>query len=425
MGHAVHLNQARPKATEGWRRGRPVEDPEKMKRWGVIAAKPSEFLVHVRKGRVLQESSGQGASCFKWPADAVSIIPTSLQQLRFSADQVTKERVGVEVVGLAVYRIADPLTAYRVLNFSYPERAQEKLEATLTAMLIGATRRLVANLSLDDCLGKRKAALADELLLEVAPVLGGRGRIDDDTDQGWGVVLDTIEIEEVRVSSEKVFAELQAPYRALLEKRAAGARADTEREAALTAAENRRLIEAARLQAERAVIDAQSEMTRRRYALQVEEQVAESEMKQRHLAIAAEEARVESEMRRRQLAIAQEEAELELAAHEQLMAREEKRAARESIQQAAALSLRQREAELRALEGKLAAEVALAQAGVEQRRAEAEARVLTAKQLPHLANAVGQRFGEVKVTQIGNGDRSPFGSIAEAIASVIELSRSV
>jgi flotillin len=113
-----------PTETSGWRAGKPVEDPEKIKPWGLISAKPSEYLVHVRNGKVLHASSGQGASCFKWPRDAVAIVPTSLQQLRFHADQVTLERVGVEVTGLAVYRIADPLLAYRVLNFSYPERAQ-------------------------------------------------------------------------------------------------------------------------------------------------------------------------------------------------------------------------------------------------------------------------------------------------------------
>jgi hypothetical protein len=60
----------------GWRAGRPVEDPEKTKRWGLVTAKPSEYLVHCRRGRILR-TSGQGASCFKWPWDSVAIVPTS------------------------------------------------------------------------------------------------------------------------------------------------------------------------------------------------------------------------------------------------------------------------------------------------------------------------------------------------------------
>src|SRR5689334_4460533 len=60
----------------GWRAGKPEEDPEKMKKWGLITARPSEFLIHMRRGRV-REVSGQGASCFKFPGDAVAIVPTS------------------------------------------------------------------------------------------------------------------------------------------------------------------------------------------------------------------------------------------------------------------------------------------------------------------------------------------------------------
>ena len=42
-------------------------------------------------------------------------------------------------------------------------------------MFVGATRRLVANLRVDDCLQKRKSALAEELLREISPVVGGEG----------------------------------------------------------------------------------------------------------------------------------------------------------------------------------------------------------------------------------------------------------
>ncbi len=51
------------------------------------------------------------------------------------------------------------------------------------------------------------------------------------------------------------------------------------------------------------------------------------------------------------------------------------------------------------------------------------ARIITAKNLPKLASAVGARFGEVKVTQIGGGGDNPFSSIAQAVKSVLELAR--
>jgi regulator of protease activity HflC (stomatin/prohibitin superfamily) len=277
--------EAQRRERAGWRAGRPVEDPAKTKRWGFVTAKPSEFLVHCRRGRVLR-TSGQGATCFKWPWDSVAVVPTSFQKVGFVADQITLERVGVGISGLAVYRIAEPLLAYRVLNFSYPERAQEKLEQTLTEMLMGATRRLVANLTVDECLQKRKAALADELLRELAPVLGGAGRPQDGTDRGWGVVLDTVEIQEVRILSERVFDAMQAPFRAALDRQSREARAEAEKRSALAEAAARRDVHEATIEAEASVRARQAEV-----ALREEESRSREAQRRIELAFETERAR--------------------------------------------------------------------------------------------------------------------------------------
>jgi regulator of protease activity HflC (stomatin/prohibitin superfamily) len=350
-----------------WRGDRPAEDPDKTKSWGWVTAKPSEYLVHVRRGRVLP-SSGQGASCFKWPRDAVSIVPTSLQKLSFKADQVTVERVGVEVVGLAVYRVAEPLLAYRVVNFSFPERAQQKLEETLTAMFVGAVRRLVANLTVEDCLQRRKDAIAAELLREVAPVVGGRGRPDDHTREGWGIVIDTMEIQEVRVLSEKVFASMQAPYRAALDQKA----------------------KEAQLQTEAVVRERQAQL-----------QMADA-------------------LRAHENAVA--EARAEEASHEHRVKMERLRAERRRAEVAVEVELRAVESESSLKAHLQAAQAERAHAEAELVKAEAQARVWTAQKLPELAAAVGQRIGEVKIHQWG-GDGNPFGTIAAAVESLISLTR--
>jgi hypothetical protein len=422
MQMTMTTTTARPREPEGWRQGRPVEDPAKTKRCGFVTAKPSEFLVHCRRGRVLP-SSGQGATCFKWPWDSVSIVPTSLQRLHFVADQITLERVGVSITGLAVYRVAEPLLAFRVLNFSFPERAQEKLEQTLTEMMIGATRRLVANLAVDECLQKRKAALADELLRELAPVIGGQGRPDDPSDRGWGLVLDTVEIQEVKVLSDAVFAAMQAPYRASLQRRAREAQLDTDahlaaREAELARQELERrsqqrmqeLARAAELAARQAEL-AQQEVERRSLA----------QIHQLELALREEEARIADSLRRQQLISA--EAQSLVAAHEPRAQAIALQAQLERIEWQAQLERRASEADTQAAIDRRAAEVALAAAQAEQLRAEAQACVLRAQQLPQLAAAVGQKFGEVKITQIGASEQSPFGAVAQAVAAVLELAK--
>ncbi len=89
----------------------------------------------------------------------------------------------------------------------------------------------------------------------------------------------------------------------------------------------------------------------------------------------------------------------------------------------AEIERRRAQAELALLEGRGQSEVQMALAKVEREQCEARAKLVTAERLPDLAAAVGQRFGEVKVTHIGADGQSPFGSIAQAVASVVELAR--
>lgn len=223
-------------------------------RWGRVTAQANEFLIQMRDGKVVR--AGQGLSCFKWPSDSVAIVPTAIAKLGFAADQVTVEKVGVEVRGLAVYRIAEPLLAYRMIDLD-----RSSLTDILSEMFIGATRRIVASLSLDECIRHRKDHIAAALMEEIRPILAGEGSTDDTNASGWGVVLDTIEIQDVRVLSEEVFARLQAPYREKLalealvaENRVTEERARLERERQNASEQARRelmSVEEARMAAER------------------------------------------------------------------------------------------------------------------------------------------------------------------------------
>lgn len=413
----------RPQEDRGWRAGRPVEDPEKTKRWGFVTAKPSEFLVHVRRGNVRASSSGQGASCFKWPGDSVAVIPTSLQQLRFRADQVTLERVGIEVVGLAVYRIADPLVAYRVLNFSFPERAQEKLEETLTAMFMGAVRRIVATLTVDDCLQKRKALLSEEMLREVAPVVGGNGR-PEDSGRGWGVVLDTIEIQEVRVLSEAVFTQMQAPFRTALDRRAREARAEADKEITTREASCARAIEEVRITEALIVAERRRELheTEARIAQEIAERKLQAEAELRHRQNAIHVAEEQEKSARVLLfeELKKSEAEKRIGSHALLLEAAQKDAELD-IARATALDRRRRlEIELLRLQGEAEAAVQMQKATAQAVVDESQSRVQLAKNLPALANAIGGKIGEVNVTSFGDG-ANPFQQLTGAVAAVVDL----
>ncbi len=337
----------------GWRGGKPIEDPEKTKRWGFVTAKPSEYLVHMRRGKILGRSSGQGASCFKWPWDSVAIIPTTLQHIYFAADQVTSEKVGVQVKGLAVYRVARPELTVRMLNFSFPERAQQKLAETLGDMFIGAVRRLVANLTVEECLVRRKEALAAFLMAEIAPVVSGAGRASDSTDRGWGVVIDTIEIQDVVVLSEAVFANMQAPYRNQLMLKAREAELARERELEETQARADAQLRELRAQAETAAAQAESAAQMKRLAAQTQ----------------AEQARVQAE---RELEHAKLEADRELERRKLEKEAELSRARAEKDREAQAYRARG-EAEARKVKAEASAHAAEAEALAGERAQELRA----------------------------------------------------
>jgi flotillin len=356
-----------PRYRDGWRAGKPEEDPEKTKKWGLVTARPSEFLIHMRRGRV-REVSGQGASCFKLPGDAVAIVPTSVQRLQFTADQVTSEKVGVQVTGLAVYRIVDPLVAFRMLNFSFPERAQQKLAELLREMFVGAVRRLVANLTVEECLSKRKEGIATELMREIAPVVSGKGQLKDRTETGWGVVLDTIEIQDVRVLSETVFANMQARFRQEQERVAREAELAKERFIQREEAEAERQISLTRLATEEEV----------RHKRQETEEQAKLEA----LAVESrvEEARVAKERGTRQAQVALERETSLAKLNAELEVKEQKSKAEEA-QKLAAL-----EAERRLAEAKLAHERALAAA-----KSQAELEKLKLEQQAQAAKLTNER----------------------------------
>ena len=255
--------------------------------WGRVSAAAHEHLVLIRNGAVLRAQ--QGGSVWKWPSDTVARIDTSVHRLQFTADQITRERVGVQVTGLAVFRIVAPLVAFRMLDLSEPGRHCTILEQ----MFVGATRRLVATLSLDDCLTRRKDALGAELMAEVAPVVSGRGHAEDRADSGWGVAIDTIEIQDVRVLSAEVFERMQAPYRAELALSAVRAQADVAAAEARVKAEAEREIEirrAAMLAQEQARIEQVQQAQ-----LAMEREKAEASVETARLAAAAVRLRAEAD----------------------------------------------------------------------------------------------------------------------------------
>ena len=213
------------------------DDPRLKKGWGFVAALPSEYLIHFRKGKIHEKSSGQGAICFKLLRDTVFIIPTSLKEIIFQANQLTADNVDVRIRGMAVYRIYDPLKIYRLINFSNRQTAEEKLARMISDMCRSTAKWLVANMRVEECIRKRKEEIAAALKSEVS-------RVVSDNNSGWGVEIVTIDIQDVYIQDEEIFSALQMMYKT-----------DKIRESKMAEIEMQRELELKQIESERSLGD--------------------------------------------------------------------------------------------------------------------------------------------------------------------------
>ena len=182
------------------------QDNRLKKKWGYISALPSEYLLHFRAGKLLEQNSGQAATCFKFWRDTVFIIPTSLKEIIFSANQLTEDNVDVRIRGMAVYRIKNPQKIYKLINFSNRQQAEAKLAKMISDMCRSNAKWLVANMGVEECIRKRKEEIADALRNEVARVVA-------DEESGWGVEIVTIDIQDVFIQDEEIFSAMQTTFK--------------------------------------------------------------------------------------------------------------------------------------------------------------------------------------------------------------------
>lgn len=158
-----------------------------------IEAEPNEWLVVIRNGQ--QQKAGVGLKTFLGLTDSYVKFPSKVEQVEFKANNVTKEMQGVVITGFAfwsVYRDGDgPFRCYKYMEGGDANR-------NVQAMCESALRNLIANSTLEEVL-KNRNHLRDNMRNDLK-----------DQFKGWGIWLETVEITEVTISSERLFKDLQA-----------------------------------------------------------------------------------------------------------------------------------------------------------------------------------------------------------------------
>ena len=151
------------------------------------------------KGKIYKE--GMGMNFLALPREQYVIIPTSVNRITFATDQITLENQGVEISGFAIWRIDKPNQSYRHFNFQDAPKAIETINHFLKDVVDSAIRHKVSNMGIEDVLRKRGS-----IILELKKELEYMANL-------WGLNIETIEIREVRIMSNKLFHNMQAKYR--------------------------------------------------------------------------------------------------------------------------------------------------------------------------------------------------------------------
>jgi flotillin len=347
-----------------------------MKRWGMVSAAPSEFLIVYRRGELDPSLCGQGGRFFKWPSDTCVAIPTTLKEICFQANQITADNVDVRLRGMVLYRIADPVRIHRLINFTRRQQAEAKLARVIADMCRSTAKWLVANMGLEECNRRRKEEIAAILKQEVEGVVS----------ESWGVEIVTIDVQDIYIQDDALFTSMQAAYKA-----------EQSRRAALAELESRQDLERRRLESERALEE-------NRQALALEKTQREADLKMARLQI--DKRQDEAEFERNQKRAERAEA----LAQQQARQREAAEAARELARLKAEAAALCTDEEIRALRERLAAEDGAGRASLE--------RLFLTESLPALAATVGKSLEHSRmVVYQGEGG----GPVPMALSAVLDV----
>lgn len=127
---------------------------------------------------------------------------------------------GIEVTGMlvwSVYRMEDgPMNCYKFFGDDLKKATPHVANGKIEAMAVAIIRDRIANLTINDIL-KNRSKLRGGVKEEMQKIL-----------TGWGIWLETCEIQDVKISSRSLFTNLQTEFREAERLKAEKISADTE-----------------------------------------------------------------------------------------------------------------------------------------------------------------------------------------------------
>lgn len=179
--------------------------------WKRVIVPPNAYVVHTRIGQTEPLTLGLGVSFRYNPyTDAYLVVPSAMQTIGVVANCITKEKQGINVLAYVQWQIDDFPVAYRKLDFSDNRDPLGIVNAQLSEQAEAGIKDKISTMSVEEVLTD-KAPIIEELTTRLKVV--AEGRKGEETEGGLGIKIITVQIREALVSSQKLWTNLQAPFR--------------------------------------------------------------------------------------------------------------------------------------------------------------------------------------------------------------------
>lgn len=286
----------------------------------VVRTGPNEYLLVGRKG--VLENRGSAVTTFLRPGTIYVLVPSTKQEAAFEFTQETKDGVPLRFKGTFIYRIADPVAAAAMFDFTTGDGTAQ-ITTLLTHVCYGELRHAVSHMTMVECIEQRKTTLSGVVAAALQATVHPEG--DDATE--WGVRIEASQVAQVFIVDPTLRQQLEAEVRNEIKLKADQSNMQAQEQFQLAELESETRISAQKLAADQATLRREEEMETARVARQrrdlaehfeTERQEGELEQQRLHARLAAEQDRLTAEAPIRLLRI---ETERRILAEELVMRR--------------------------------------------------------------------------------------------------------
>jgi len=170
-------------------------------------AKPNEFLVVARSGRLID--GGLGGRAFLWPGNSHVMVASTKQEVEFAMTQETRDGIPLRFKGIIIYRVVAPELTARLFNFA-GGHGHDEIKGMLCHFCLGELRAQVAGMTMQQCIEQRKTTLTQNIAASLVQVVQGA---TGDGSANWGIALDVVQVAQVFIIDNELRGQLEAEVR--------------------------------------------------------------------------------------------------------------------------------------------------------------------------------------------------------------------